>query len=54
MSYGWGIETRVPRGNDSKRLRNTGAGIGSASFWVGMALLLAFFGYLGWDYPFGG
>ncbi|MDZ4169525.1 MAG: hypothetical protein U1E26_07705 [Coriobacteriia bacterium] len=41
-----------PSGNN--RQRNVGAGIGSVTFWIGMAALLVFFGYLGWQYWFGG
>lgn len=40
-----------PSGNN--RQRNVGAGIGSISFWVGMTMLLVFFGYLAWPYVFG-
>jgi len=42
------------QGHDSERLRNSGSSVGSVTFWIGMALLLLFFGYLGWGYLFGG
>lgn len=41
-----------PAGNN--RERNVGAGIGSISFWIVMAVLAVLFGFLVWPYLFGG